>query len=449
MPNLPSDILSILIPFANIFVLQKTFSKALVLMIGALLCRTGVTVCSSLRAVGLSTEKCFSRYHRLLNRDRWNLFAGAKILLLLLLRYFNQGLTLTFAIDDTLERRRGKHIRAKGWFKDPIQSANGKVATSSGLRWMPVMLLTVVPFIGRIFALPFLTVLVPSEKRQRELGLRHRSPQKRASQVVCLLRRWFPLFSLRLVVDAGYACIELARQCIRKHMTLITRLRANARLFEFAPAKTGKRGRPRKKGKRLNLQEKAANLTWVRHKIKGYGGIEELRDLADFVCLWAPMGGGEPIRVRIVLSKDPMDPKERLFALLTTDMAIASKEVLELYTIRWKQEVTHREVREHLGMETQRQWSDSAIERTTPLIFALYSLTFVIGSHLNSLSPLQAARSAWYSKEGLTFSDLLHAVRGVLREHLFSRVLAADPILQKLPLSKELLQAVLRLAEAA
>ena len=70
-------------------------------MIGALLCRTGVTVCSSLRAVGLSTEKCFSRYHRLLNRDRWNLFAGAKILLLLLLRYFNQGLVLTFAIDDT------------------------------------------------------------------------------------------------------------------------------------------------------------------------------------------------------------------------------------------------------------------------------------------------------------------------------------------------------------
>ena len=232
-------------------------------------------------------------------------------------------------------------------------------------------------------------------------------------------------------------------------MTLITRLRANARLFEFAPAKTGKRGRPRKKGKRLNLQEKAANLTWVRHKIKGYGGIEELRDLADFVCLWAPTGGGEPIQVRIVLSKDPMDPKERLFALLTTDMAIASKEVLELYTIRWKQEVTHREVRDHLGMETQRQWSDSAIERTTPLIFALYSLTFVIGSHLNSLSPLQAARSAWYSKEELTFSDLLHAVRGVLREHLFSRLLAADPILQKLPLIKELLQAVLRLAEAA
>lgn len=101
---------------------------------------------------------------------------------------------------------RGKKISVKGWFKDPIQSNNGKVVTSTGLRWMPVMLLTSVPFVGRIFALSFLTFLVPSEKKHKALGKRHRSPQRRASQVVCLLR---------LVVDAGYACIELARQCDR------------------------------------------------------------------------------------------------------------------------------------------------------------------------------------------------------------------------------------------
>jgi len=130
-------------------------------------------------------------------------------------------------------------------------------------------------------------------------------------------------------------------------------------------------------------------------------------------------------------------------------MEISAKEVVELYILRWNQEVSHREVREHLGMETQRQWSDRAIERSTPLIFGLYSLVFVIAAHLHNRSPIQAAHCSWYHKEGLTFSDLLHAVRGVLREHLFSRVLAADPILQKFPPSKELLEAVLRLAEAA
>ena len=448
MLNLPPNILPILQPFAKIFATKKTFVKALALMMGCLLCRGGVTVCSALRAVGLSTEKNFSRFHRLLNRDRWNLLEGAKVLLLLLLRLFPSE-TLTFAIDDTLERRRDKQIKAKGWFKDPIQSNHGRVVTSTGLRWMPVMLLTQVPFIGRIFALSFLTILVPSEKRQKELGKRHRSPQRRASQVICLLRRWFRHSKLRLVVDAGYACIELARQCIQQRVTLVTRLRANARLFELAPQKTGKRGRPRKKGKRLILRETAKTLSWSKHAIKGYKGIEEPREIAEFVCLWAPVGMSRPIRVRVILSRDPLDVKGALFALLTTDMEISAKEVVELYILRWNQEVSHREVREHLGMETQRQWSDRAIERSTPLIFGLYSLVFVIAAHLHNRSPIQAAHCSWYHKEGLTFSDLLHAVRGVLREHLFSRVLAADPILQKFPPSKELLEAVLRLAEAA
>ena len=449
MLNLPSSILPIFLPFANIFALKKTFLKSLVLMMGSLLCRGGVTVCAALRAVGLSAEQNFCRYHRLLNRDRWNLFTGAKILLLLLLKLFPSENAITFTIDDTLERRRGKKINAKGWFKDPIQSNHGKVVTSSGLRWMPVMLLTHVPFIGRIFALCFLTILVPSEKRQKQLGKRHRSPQHRASQVVCLLRRWFRHSKLRLIVDAGYACIELARQCIRQNVTLITRLRVNARLFELAPPNTGKRGRPRQKGKRINLHETAKTLSWVKHIIKGYKGVEEIREIAEFVCLWAPAGKNSPLRVRVVLSRDPSNIEGPLFALLTTDMAISAKEVVELYILRWNQEVTHREVREHLGMETQRQWSDRAIERSTPLIFALHSLVFAIASQLHDRSPLQTAQCAWYSKEHLTFSDLLHAVRGVLREHVFSRVLAADPILQKFPPSKELLEAVLRLAEAA
>jgi len=447
MPSLPSNILHILLPFANIFVLHKTFSKAITLMMGALLCRRGVTVCSALRAVGLHFEKRFSRYHRLLNRDRWNMLQGAKTLLLILLRLFNSNSVITFALDDTLERRRGCKIQAKGRFKDAIlSSATGKIVVCPGLRWMPVMLLTPVSFIGRIVALPFLTMLIPSEKRQKELKQKYYSPQKRAIQVVCLLRRWFPSQKLRLVVDAGYASVELAKQCIRRRVSLVTRLRAGTRLFEFAPPRTGKKGRPATKGARLNFQAMIPLLTWNRHAVKSYGKKEEDKDIAEFVCLWAPSEGGNPIPVRVIVVRS-LDGV--LFTLLTTDLEMPVKEVVELYITRWTQEVTHREVRDHLGMETQRQWSNLAIARTTPLIFALYSLTFIMASQLNISLPLKAAQTAWYNKSALTFSDLLNAVRGILREHLFSRLWATDPILQKFPPSKELFEGVLRLAEVA
>jgi hypothetical protein len=148
-PTLPSSILSILLPFSTMFLLSKTFTKALVLMTGALLCKGGVTVCAALRMVSLASEKQFGKYHRLLSTDRCDLMMGAKILLNNLLNTFHPQGPITFAIDDTLERRRGKKIQAKGRFKDPIHSSGGKVVISSGLRWMPVMLLTPIPFLKR------------------------------------------------------------------------------------------------------------------------------------------------------------------------------------------------------------------------------------------------------------------------------------------------------------
>ena len=128
---------------------------------------------------------------------------------------------------------------------------------------------------------------------------------------------------------------------------------------------------------------------------------------------------------------------------------MSAKEAVELYTARWTQEVTHREVRDHLGMETQRQWLDLAIARTTPLIFALYSLTFIIVSQLNISLSIKVARTAWYNKSDLTFSDLLNGIRGILRKHLFSRLWASDLILQKIPPNKKLFESLVRWAEAA
>lgn len=417
-------------------------------MTGALLCKGGVTVCAALRMVSLASEKQFGKYHRLLSTDRCDLMMGAKILLNNLLNTFHPQGPITFAIDDTLERRRGKKIQAKGRFKDPIHSSGGKVVISSGLRWMPVMLLTPIPFLKRIVALPFLTVLTRSEKRSNALQIRHKSPQKYATQVICLLRTWIPSRPIRLVVDAGYACVELLRQCIKYNVTLITRLRANARLYDFPPPKTGKKGRPAKKGERLTIDKIAKRVAWSRHVIRGYSGEVIIRDLAEWTCLWCPVHS-EPIRIRLILSRDPTDMNGTIFTLMTNDFHIRVPEVLEAYIMRWSQEVTHKEVREYLGMETQRQWSNKAIARTTPFLFALYSLVFLMANALMKQDRIEPGQTAWYCKEGLTFSDLLGAVRRVLRKHQFSQIWLSHHKFQNNPTGTDLLDTFLGLLEAA
>jgi hypothetical protein len=182
MTTLPQDILSVLQPFAIIFQQHRVFQKAITLFIGCILCIGGVTVCSAMRALGLNKNKAFSRFHRFLNRDRWSMLQASRILLQLLITTFCP-VTLTFSIDDTIERRRGKKIKAKGIFKDPLGTGAGKLVTCSGLRWVPVMMLVRVPFMTRTVALPFLVILSPSERTHIKMGRRHKSPQRIAEQV--------------------------------------------------------------------------------------------------------------------------------------------------------------------------------------------------------------------------------------------------------------------------
>lgn len=450
MPNLPPDMVALLAPFANIFARRKSFSKMQILMMGALLAKGGVTVCACLRAVGLASTRQFSRFHRLLNRDRLDMLLGAKLLLFMLVNRFCVDGILSFSCDDTLERRRGRKIKARGWFRDAVLSTPQQVVTSQGLRWMPVMLLVSVPLVKRIMALPFMTILVPAEREQQRINRRHVTPQRRATQIACLLRRWFRRKAIRLVGDTGYACKTLARRCMQLNISLITRLRVGSRFFEAAPPRTGKRGRPKSKGVRLPAPaDIAKTLSWTRQTILGYGGLDQECETAQFDCVWAPMTGGLPIPVRICFLRDPGDPAKPPFHIVVMGPAISAATALELYIARWGQEVVHRDVREHLGMETQRQWSDQAIARTTPMIFALYSLTVVMASQIHDHSPVQPAQASWYPKHDVTFADCLRAVRGKLRRHLFLHTWSMDRIMQKIPFSDELLSAFLRLDEAA
>ncbi len=327
-------------------------------------------------------------------------------------------------------------------YKVELGTGSGKTVTCSGLRWVPIMLLIQVPFMKRTVALPFMVILSPSENTCKKMKRRHKSPQRIAEQVCHVLRRWFPSRLILLVADAGYATKGLFRACQKLDIQLITRAKSNIRFFKLAPQKTGKKGRPRTKGERLpsvkEMREDPA-LKWTQILVEGYGGTDKICFAATKECLWDPAEGGGPIHVQLVFVKDSdVDINSPVFCLITLAPRISPAQIVGGYIMRWSQEVTHREVREHLGMQTQRQWSDRSIERTTPLLFACYSLIFVIANRF--YTRITPAQTVWYQKQGLAFSDLLSFIRRMVREQQLSQVWGAHPILKNIRPPTELLQ---------
>src|SRR3712207_6483073 len=175
MLRLPSRFAAVILCFAPLL-RQRSWRHAEVLLLGALLAPGRRTVTSILRISGLSRERRYVNYHRVLNRAAWNGRAAARLLLGLLLDAFVPRGPVLLGLDDTIERRRGKRIAAKGIYRDPVRSSHGHFVKASGLRWLGLMLLVPVPWAGRVWALPFLTALAPSERYCRERGLLRKKP---------------------------------------------------------------------------------------------------------------------------------------------------------------------------------------------------------------------------------------------------------------------------------
>ncbi len=124
MPTLPADVLAVLMPFACLFS-PSIFSHIQVLFLGAVLTPGPRTVASCLREVGLEDERHFTNYHRVLNRATWSPRHGARLLLLALIEAFVPQGPILLGLDDTIERRRGDHIKARGIYRDPVSSSHG------------------------------------------------------------------------------------------------------------------------------------------------------------------------------------------------------------------------------------------------------------------------------------------------------------------------------------
>src|ERR687886_1080310 len=289
---LSSGFASLLQSFAPLFD-SRVWSYAQLLLVGAILAPGKRTVSSVLRIVGLGGEQHFQNYHRVLTGHRWDSRAASRILLRLLVGTFAPSGPLVVGLDDTIERRWGKKIQARGIYRDPVRSSRSHFVKTSGLRWLSLMLLVEVPWAGRVWALPFLTVLAPSRRYDQKRQRRHKTLPDWGRQMVLQLRRWLPDRRLVLVVDSGYAALEFLGSLAnrRQAITCITRLRLDAQLYAPAPPRyPGQIGRPRRKGKRLpSLRQRITDpkTRWRRITVPHwYGAGPRTLQIATATAVW-------------------------------------------------------------------------------------------------------------------------------------------------------------------
>lgn len=378
MPTLPPAMLHLLAPFAPLFS-RRVWCHTLVLVAGTLLGPGKRTICAALRAMGLSQPKRFARYHRVLNRAKWSRLAVARVLLGVLVATCAPGGPVVVGVDETIARRWGAQIAAKGLYRDAVRPGTGYFVKVSGRRWRCLLLLVPIPWAGRVWALPFRTILAPTARHDRAVGRRHKKRTDWARQALLLRRRWLPERDIVAVADSGYAASALLARGARlaNPLTFITRLRLDAALYEPAPPRRpGPMGRPRKKGRRRpTLAARLADpaTAWTTTTVADwYGEGARAVEVASDTAVWYHTGL-PPVPLRWVLVRDPegrFDPQ----ALRCTDLAAEPAPILAWFVLRWRLAVTFAEVRRHRGVETQRQWSALAILRTTPALLGLCSL---------------------------------------------------------------------------
>jgi hypothetical protein len=414
MPTLQAEYITILEAFARLFS-RRIWKQAKTLLIGAILSPAERTVSAALRVMGLSGEKHFQNYHRVLNRAVWSSLEASHILLGLLISTFASSGPIIMGLDDTIERRRGAKIKAKGIYRDPVRSSHSHFVKASGLRWLSLMLLTPIPWAKRVWALPFLTVLAPSERYYTGRARKHKKLTEWAHQMVLQVRRWLPNRLLVVVADSSFAVIDLLWQLrqLRNPICMITRFRLDAALYEPLKPEPGKMGRPRKKGNRLPTLEKVAenqDTRWKRLTVQEWYG-EKKRDIeiTSQTAVWFH-SGKPPLPIRWVIVRDP----KKIFktqALLCTDIHVSAQQIIQWFVRRWQVEVTFHEVRTHLGVETQRQWADLSILRSTPALLGLFSIVTLLANLHAQKQKLPVQQAAWYVKKWPTFSDALRIVK--------------------------------------
>jgi hypothetical protein len=387
------------------------------LLAGTLLTQGRRTVAAALRSTGNGMRGNWSNFHQVLNRARWSPLAVSRQLLLLIVETFvPTGTCVDLVIDETLERRWGRKIRKRGHYRDSLLSSRERSVSSPGLRWIVMAVVVTLPWTKQKWALPFLCVLATTPEVSEKLDKRHKTVGMRAHQMISLVRRWLPDRSINLMGDTAYSVLELGLHAKAQQVTLITTGRLDAVLHAPPPQRSQHTiGRPRVVGQRLPSLEQVLQdpeTNWQKLTLDWYSEGARTVEICTGTALWYRRGS-DPLPIRWVLTRDPSG-KRPPKAIFSTDLTQTAEQIVTNFMKRWSLEVTFEETRAHLGIETQRQWSDLAIERTTPMLFGLYSLVTLFANALAPDGQIPVVQTAWYRKQTATFRDVLAEVRRCL-----------------------------------
>jgi hypothetical protein len=346
----------------------------------------------------------------------------SKLLLRLLVETFvAAGQIVDIVVDETLERRRGRKIDFRGWYRDPVRSTQSKTVTASGVRWLCFCILVSVPWSTRRWALPFCTIPANSAKNCVKRGRLHRGSVGLTVDGAIKIRQWLgPSRPIRLVGDSGFTAIDLLHHCNDQRIEQIGRIRLNAGFYDLPGEQPAdKRGvKPSKGERQLRLDQRLTDPStqWTTTEVAWYGGASKTIEMATGTALWY-VRGNAPARLRWVLVRRIDETaKGKAAAFFSSNTDAVPDQIVACYAQRWNIEVFFEEVRACLGFETQRGWCKSTICRTTPCLFGIFSLVVVMAKRLFP-HELPVRQSAWYTKDEATFRDALSAVREHIWQH--------------------------------
>jgi SRSO17 transposase len=398
---------------------QPSFQTFRALIVGQI-SQTGLrTVTGMLVGARRSGVWHHARAHRFFSHARWSVDElGLRLAVLIAERFSESGAPILVAVDDTLLHRLGRKIHACYWHHDATANSD-KAAVAWGNNWVVIGIVVRLGFLERSVCLP--VMFRCWQPRRKHIPKGKSDPERPgkpelAREMIDLLAARLPGRKINVVGDAAYA--SEAWRGLPARVTISSRLRANAALYERQPPPTGKKGRPRKWGERLAGLAKIARdpaTTWTETTVRRYGKSETLR-LATIECLWRPLGSDTPVRVIIVA--DAGKPSGYQLALITTDLDASAGEIVERYADRWPIEVAFEEGKEIFGVGHARNRTQKAVERTVPFQFLAMTLVIVwyaLHGHHPDVVAEHRQRAPWYlTKTNPSFADMLAKLRRVI-----------------------------------
>ena len=416
-PPVPASLMTLLAAFSPLFT-APSFRTFTMLACGFLAQPGKRTVCGMLAGAGLSRLWPHDRAHSFFSRARWSPddlgIAAARLVISLLVP---DGEPVEVLIDDTLLRRRGKKVWAASWFHDG--SAQGPAKTGYGNNWVVLAVRVRLPMISRPVAVPAMAKLVIK-------GTSSASRLWLARRMVTRLARELPGRRISVTADSAYAGRELKQ--LPDGVTWTTRLRANAALHALPPARTGKRGRPPKKGDRLpSLAKIAAAAAFSQVTVTRYGKTETIA-IHAFTCLWYSVAGTAPVTVILIRDKSETGCD---LALVTTETALDSARVIERYAARWAIEVAIEDAKQLFGTGQARNRTARAVERTIPFMLACQAITvcwYATAGHHPADAEARRLNAPWYTaKTEPSAADMTAKLRRVIIAAKFKRLRPDQP----------------------